>query len=88
MAARVESDDFAERDEPSKFDQRSRTDAPISLTSPGGGSPVVAGHGGPIRIVLRPEGATPMSADFFHAALGVMFTTVWLMVGQILAADH
>lgn len=29
-----------------------------------------------------------MSADVIHAALGVLFTTVWLMVGQILAADH
>jgi hypothetical protein len=29
-----------------------------------------------------------MSADIIHAALGVLFTSVWLMVGQILVSDH
>lgn len=34
------------------------------------------------------ESARAMSADFFHATMGVVFTTVWLLVGQILVADH
>jgi len=29
-----------------------------------------------------------MSVDAMHAALGIAFTSIWLLVGQILAADH
>jgi hypothetical protein len=29
-----------------------------------------------------------MSADLMHAALGVIFTTVWLVVGQIVVSEH
>lgn len=29
-----------------------------------------------------------MSADLIHAAFGVAFTSIWLMVGQILISDR
>ena len=29
-----------------------------------------------------------MSADLMHAAFGIIFTSVWLMVGQILVSDR
>jgi hypothetical protein len=32
--------------------------------------------------------ARPMSADLIHAGLGLLFTSIWLMVGQILVSDR
>ena len=29
-----------------------------------------------------------MSVDLMHAAFGVVFTSVWLMVGQIMVSDR
>jgi hypothetical protein len=29
-----------------------------------------------------------MTADMIHAGLGILFTVVWLMIGQIVAADR
>lgn len=29
-----------------------------------------------------------MSVDAMHAALGIAFTGIWLLIGQILAGDH
>lgn len=37
---------------------------------------------------LTIKGILPsMSPDLFHAALGITFTFVWLLVGQIIVAD-
>lgn len=42
-----------------------------------------------LRFVLKlHDGSSPMSADFVHAALGMLFASVWLMVGQIVASDR
>lgn len=29
-----------------------------------------------------------MSSDLIHAGLGLLFTSIWLMVGQILVSDR
>lgn len=34
------------------------------------------------------EEVRQMSADIVHAAFGVAFTSIWLMVGQILISDR
>lgn len=34
------------------------------------------------------DGSSTMSADLVHAALGMLFASVWLMVGQIVASDR
>ena len=28
-----------------------------------------------------------MTADFFHACLGIAFTGIWILIGQILVGD-
>ena len=36
---------------------------------------------------LRIRIPTIMTPDFFHACLGIVFTGIWVLIGQILVGD-
>ncbi|WP_261340350.1 hypothetical protein [Novipirellula maiorica] len=41
-----------------------------------------------MSVHLLSKGSPPMNADTLHAALGITFTAVWLVVGQILVGSR